>query len=165
MVKRTFLGEKVSQNPLAIPMWEYVLDTFEFSRIVELGTWWGNFSIYFLLFCINCEADFVTYDTVRRKNSRLKRLLGFDKHHRRVDIFENKEEIIKEIQKPGRTILFCDNGDKQKEVDTFAPFLKSGDIIAIHDWNTEVFPSEVTMKLYDIQVENWDGTTKFFMKP
>ena len=113
------------------------------SGIIELGTWWGNFSLYFLLYCFNQEKEFFTYDVVRRKGSRLKRLLNFDAHHRKKDIFEYQAEIIKEIQKPGRTILFCDNGDKPREIKTFWPYLKEGDIMAVHDWLTEVKPADL----------------------
>lgn len=163
--KSTFLGTEVSQNQLAIPMWESVLRNIEFSRIIELGTWRGDFSVYFLMFCIQREAEFYTYDIVRRRRTRVKQLLEFDKCHRVRDIFKHKQEIIELIQRPGRTILFCDNGDKQREVDTFAPHLKSRDIIAVHDWMTEVFPDSTTEKLIDLFPDPWDGITKFFMKP
>jgi len=164
-IKSTFLGERVSQHYLAIPMWEDVLTRFKLARFIELGTWWGNFSIYFLMFCMNREADFITYDTVRRKNSRLKWLLKFDSCHRKKDVFTSYTEIAQEIAKEGRTVLFCDNGDKQKELALFAPCLKSGDIIAVHDWMTEVFPDANTKELTEIPLSIWDGVTKFFIKP
>ena len=83
---------------------------------------------------------------------------------RRKDIFENADEIIVLIQKPGITVLFCDGGNKVREFKTFAPHLKKGDIIAVHDWMTEIFPENTQ----DFAVKELipaidDGMTKFFL--
>lgn len=153
----------MSQSPLAIPLWESALGSMQFSRIIELGTWWGNFSLYLYLFCVNRKAEFYTYDIVRMRGSQLKRKVGLDSCHRRKDIFENADEIVALIKKAGTTILFCDGGDKAREFRTFAPHLKKGDVIAVHDWMTEIFPKDINgFGLKELSLAVDDGMTKFF---
>lgn len=62
------------------------------------------------------------------------------------DIFEDRivafiEDEIKLTKGP--VYLFCDNGNKPREIKTFAPLLRSGDIISIHDYGTEVFDRDL----------------------
>ena len=49
------------------------------------------------------------------------------------------------IQKEGKTLLFCDGGDKKCEFNTFSPFLKDGDFIMLHDYahDKEFFNREI----------------------
>lgn len=35
---------------------------------------------------------------------------------------------------PSPCYLFCDGGDKSREMKTYAPLLRSGDLISVHDW-------------------------------
>lgn len=55
------------------------------------------------------------------------------------DIFENPEKLVQHVPK-GRTFIYCDNGDKVKEMQVFSKLLRPGDIIACHDYfdNQEV---------------------------
>jgi len=39
--------------------------------------------------------------------------------------------------RPERKLLFCDNGDKKREINLFGPLLKPGDVLAAHDFGTE----------------------------
>lgn len=48
------------------------------------------------------------------------------------DIFANPEEIVNHAQ--GKTFIYCDNGDKVKEMHTFHKFLRPQDVIACHDY-------------------------------
>jgi cephalosporin hydroxylase len=46
--------------------------------------------------------------------------------------------VIKEIQSliqlPGKTLVLCDGGNKEKEFELYSNFLKSGDVIMLHDY-------------------------------
>lgn len=44
------------------------------------------------------------------------------------------EEIKSQVQKPGKTLLLCDGGNKQEEFRVYSKFLKSGDVIMLHDY-------------------------------
>jgi len=92
-------------------------------------------------------------------------------HFQRADIFKIKKQIGKIIQKEGRTIIFCDNGDKPKEFNTFVPYMKKGDVIAVHDWGTEIFIEDVRDGCREYNLEETlgkysdeEGATRFFQK-
>ena len=50
----------------------------------------------------------------------------------KMDIFDRVEEIY--LNGTGRILIYCDNGDKIREMEEFSEFLKSGDIIMCHDY-------------------------------
>lgn len=49
------------------------------------------------------------------------------------DIFESPEELINK-HRQGKTFVYCDDGDKVKEMNIFYKFLLPGDVIACHDY-------------------------------
>ncbi len=129
----TFLGRGMSQTKLAIPLFEKILTPIDFKRIVEFGTDGGVLSHYFLLFCQERGAMFHTYDIEFNAG-----MAGITNNFHRIDIFLGEKEIGEIISREGITFVFCDNGDKPREFNTFAPYLKKGDIMAVHDWGTEI---------------------------
>ena len=70
-----------------------------------------------------------------------------------MDAFEKStiEKIQKYIQEPGKTLVFCDGGNKKREFNLFAKYLKVGDIIMGHDYakDAKVFQSEVRAKKWN----------------
>ena len=126
----------MSQTQKAIWLWEIVLNKQNFKRFIDIGTWQGNLSFYFYLFCLNRNAEFYTFDVREKWQTPLKEKLGFGEHFKNWDIFQHIEEIGQLIVKEGQTIIYCDNGKKTREFGTFAPYLKVGDVIAVHDWKT-----------------------------
>lgn len=46
--------------------------------------------------------------------------------------------LIKVLKSDKRKFLYCDNGNKGMEIVMYAPYLKSGDLLGVHDWNVEV---------------------------
>ena len=161
--KGTFLGRTMSQTWGAISLWEKVLTRNDFSRIIEIGTMKGVLSHYFLLFCKQRGAEFHTFDI---KDFGMPEEVRW--HFHQADVFEPWNiTIIKDlIHKEGQTILFCDGGDKPKELETFAPFLKKGDLIATHDWGTEVYVRDVpegVERTFDKECKK-EGMTQFFIK-
>jgi len=49
------------------------------------------------------------------------------------DIFKHKQEIVPR-DNDGRIFIYCDNGDKIREMRVFSQYLRSGDLIACHDY-------------------------------
>jgi len=143
-IRCTFLGRPVAQSFAAFYLFEKVLLSNPFDRIVELGTWKGNLSLYLYLYCLSEEAEFYSYDIQKQntylndKKDILKDILHFDNHFKTLDVLNENEEISNIIKKDGRTIMFCDNGRKIQEFNIYAVFLKSGDIIGVHDWDSEI---------------------------
>ena len=161
-MKTTFLGIPMSQSPQAIRMWEDFLSELSFHRIIELGTYKWGMSTFFQLYCIQKKADFYTYDTTPFHISRLGRFLKTSKHFKKVDIFSIEKEIGKLVSAEGRTILYCDNGDKPKEIKVFSKYLKKGDYLVVHDWGTEVVPDDIPSNLKRICPPVEDELTAIF---
>ena len=158
----TFLGRKMAKTPLAISTWERVLAPLDFARIIELGTTHGVFSYYLYLFCKERKAQFWTFDIKQYSGLHPDLYLSFEC----VDVFSDwgKQEVFTKMAGDGITILFCDNGDKSREAAMFAVHLKPGDILAVHDWETEIFQKDIPNGLIDITPSNGDQMTRFFKK-
>lgn len=152
--RSTFLGNLARQTPESFRMWEQLLHKGNFARVVELGTWEGGLSLYFALFCIENKMEFYTFDHIGYLPTTLKKLINFDKYWVKLDIFKNFEFIGNLIKKSGRTLLFCDGGDKAREFNTLAKYLKVGDVIGAHDWGFEILQSDVNKvcKEFNLQI-------------
>lgn len=68
--------------------------------------------------------------------------LVIDKHPRRffrADAFnpETLEFVKRAISVSNRTLIFCDGGDKPREIRTYGPILRPGDFLLAHDYHNE----------------------------
>ena len=131
-----YQGHKAAQHEKAYGVWKEVMAKYPPQRIVDIGTHKGGFSL-FLLKEIN-PPEFYTYDITKMYVCE-----ELDKYFEILDVFENVEKIGKIIQREGRTVLFCDGGNKKKEFQTFFPYLKEGDIIVGHDWGSEIHDADI----------------------
>jgi len=137
----SFLGAPCQQSFNAFHIWEKLLTPLKFKRFFEIGTALGNTSVYFKLFCVNKGAQFYTYDFAKinkRSNTPVQNFIQLEKDYYMVDVFKESQQICSTIARPGRSIVFCDGGDKPHELRTFGPALKKGDIIACHDWGRAI---------------------------
>ncbi len=105
---------------------------YEFDNIIEIGTYNGGLTSW-LYDNKNPKAMVVSYDIDGTINHTNRTDIDF----RVEDCFEEKafNDIISYIQRPGKTLVVCDGGDKPKEFNTFSEYLKSGDIIIAHDYS------------------------------
>lgn len=157
--KGTFLGRRMAQSEFAILFWEELLYKRKFKRIIDIGTYNGNFSWYLALYCEEKKAEFYTFDIASFQVPKKVR-----RHFKKLDVFENEKMIGDLIKQDGLTILFCDGGNKPKELKIFTPYLKRGDIIVVHDWKTEVFEKDIPIGLSPIFLETYEELTKAFIK-
>jgi len=102
-----------------------------FDNIIEIGTYNGGLTSW-LYDNKNPNAMVVSYDIDGTINYTNRKDIDF----RVEDCFEEKSfnEIISYIQRPGKTLVVCDGGDKPKEFNIFSEYLKSGDVIIAHDY-------------------------------
>ena len=161
-MKTTFIGVKMAQTPRAVALWEQVLSEIGFKRIIEFGSYKWGMSLLFFLFALKQGAEFYTYDIGKFTPPRVVRQVGVNKHFKMVDVFSIEKDIGELIKKDGITVIYCDGGDKQRELDTFSKYMKKGDYIAVHDWGTEAtlaprFLNEVFSKECDEE-----GMTRIF---
>jgi len=61
-----------------------------------------------------------------------------------MDVFcEKAHTLIFDYAKRGRVLLYCDNGNKRKEFNTYASALNQDSVIMAHDKDQEIFWSEI----------------------
>lgn len=168
-----FLGYNVAQTVYAIPLWEKLLASIPTpARIIELGTGNGGFSLYLKLVTIRFWIPFYTYDIRPFTESRVTTALNLTDCFRVRDVMKAEGEIANIIRHPGRSLLYCDNGNKIAEFKTYANHLKQGDIIGAHDWGTEIKDEDVsnTIQQYGLEhipVDHFleaEAYTKFFVR-
>lgn len=137
----SFGGVGAAQILVDYWLWEALLNGEpQVTGIVELGTAKGGFSLYLAAQAEARELFFRTYDVV----APARRIPGFV----RCDIFADADDIGIHLQKRNPLVLFCDGGNKARELKTFSKYLTPESLIVVHDWETEIFqrdiPSNVT---------------------
>lgn len=134
-----FLGFPMSQCRYAIPAWSFLFEKEIPKNIIEIGTHLGGMTCLLAIAAKNLKSSFCMFDI----NDNIEREL-FDGPcwFKTLDIDlnltscfspEGEGKICSIIKRTGLTVLLCDGGNKQKEFQTFAPVLKSGDILGVHD--------------------------------
>jgi len=100
--------------------------------IIEIGMNHGGFSLVLNDSIISKNAEIYCFDIVDRnftnnlKDTKIRWYIN--------DIFKIESFVKDLIERDGRTLLFCDGGNKVKEFNTFAKYLKPGDLIFTHDY-------------------------------
>ena len=145
----SFLGCQAIQFNVDFLVWERVLNTRRDLRsIIEFGSGSGGFSLYLALQAYQRDMQFATFDLWKTHSAetRLGKLLGMSEHCYAGDLFDGSaRRVINELPHP--LILLCDNGEKPREFREFAPLLKAGDIIAVHDFGNEFGEADVLPNL------------------
>jgi cephalosporin hydroxylase len=123
-----------------------------FDTIIEIGYNRGGLTHWFNLNA-NKNTKIIAYDIsdeYRNSNFLFDNSIDFNVS----DCFSEKaiNKIKKEIETGGKVLFFCDGGDKNKEFNLFAQYLKYGDIIMLHDYHDENYEEK-----YAIHVEGWNS--------
>jgi hypothetical protein len=108
------------------------------SRVLEIGTWKGYFTGFLKKVSDGGPGfEIVSYDTQWFKEHEAFIAEGIDikiENPFTGDYDGLKEEVSGYIQEPGITVVLCDNGNKIKEFNCVARYLKPGDYIMAHDY-------------------------------
>ena len=127
-----FFGLCMSQNQNALAAFNMIFEEYgPFKQIIEIGTGNGGLSVLFHIYALTTGARFTTFDNKPRNNQLLQEL-DVDCWH--GSCWDFQKDIALMIRQPGRTFVFCDGGNKPKELTVFSEHLKSGDLIAVHDY-------------------------------
>jgi hypothetical protein len=121
--------------------------------IVELGTLYCGVTALFHE--ANKEAEIHTFDyrnfmknlSKAHKPITIEELLAFQKEvfgdnvHFHIEniLLDPNQNLIGLLSRPEKKFLYCDNGNKMKEINMYAQYLNPGDFLGVHDWGTEVF--------------------------
>lgn len=145
----SFGGIAAAQTWSDVFLWETLLNTYPVEVIVEIGTWKGGFSWFLWAQAEVRGYDFRTYDAIAPDVL----VPGF----RRLDVFADPEAVFEDID--GRAVmLFCDGGNKPRELRLFSTGLAEGSIVLVHDWGTEMQPEDVPDWLVEIHGDVCDAT-------
>lgn len=145
----TFLGLKILQYWADIALWELFLTEHpHIHTIVEIGTHRCGMSIFFLAHAIQRDMRFCTFDKTRfpEMDSPIAKRLGLEEHFVLGNVFQQSQETLirlltDQFLKP--VLLYCDGGNKSKEMKTFVPYLSQDDYVAVHDYTTEFKPDDI----------------------
>lgn len=110
--------------------------------IVELGTHCGGATLVFHEEFLDIEIH--TFDSVALIDLELfDRKKVFFYHG---DLLSGENSVLVELLKKNKDkkkILYCDNGNKEKEIEWYSKYLSVGDIVGCHDWKVNVRPENV----------------------
>ncbi len=135
------------------------------SVVIELGTGTGAFSLYLAGYCAANHARFYTYDTGKNEHPHSRpqplciegvELLGGKV--RKADVFA--EETIEEIGSllSPVSFVYCDNGDKPRELRMYAPLIPVGSFIGVHDFGHEI--TDISIPGFEIwREERFENST------
>lgn len=120
-------------------------------NIIEIGTAYGGFT--YLLTKYFKNADIYSYDpNIRAGVEELAIMHNFHYINRGVALDDDiSDEIINIINRRGKSIIFCDGGNKVNEFKQLAPHIKRGDLIMAHDYSKSIsdFKMNVEGKIWD----------------
>jgi hypothetical protein len=157
-IHQLLMGTGLSQNFYAVYFFEQYIRENKFEYVVELGSCHGALSLYLGNYASVTEQFlFHTFEMFpddawnnRTINGgghwfeKLEKISPYMKSFKLDVLGQEAKDIIKAGIGQYKTLIICDNGQKRREFRNYAPMLKSGDKIIVHDWMEEIFPKDVT---------------------
>jgi hypothetical protein len=118
-----------------------IINRYNVKLFIELGTYMGGGLVHVIPnLMLDREFRYVGFEILPWKvDGKIRR---FESEHPRCQIFledmflEHHLSAMSELisSTRGTVYVFCDGGDKPKELYTFSEFLRVGDIISVHDY-------------------------------
>lgn len=145
----TFFGLKMLQYWADVALWElFFTEHPHIESLLEIGTHRCGMALFFVGHAIQRNMFFRTFDRTRypEMDSPIAKKLRLETHFVPGDVFSDSRELLldfltDDIFKP--TLLYCDGGNKAKELQTFTPYLSRDDYVAVHDYTTEFKPDDI----------------------
>lgn len=156
--RNPFLGRGNWHSMMEIFFLDHLLHVNRFNRIIELGGMQCGMTIIFGIHALRMGAEVKTFDIRSEPKdityTKLKEVLPIEFHQ--MNVFgPEAHKLIRAYMEEGRVLLYCDNGDKDREFNTYAPYLKPNDVIMAHDCGTR------ELKWKDIE----ETVVKYNLKP
>lgn len=126
---------------------DYVLYGHQYlTNAIELGTMHGLTTIYLGVAMALRDGSVVSYDIKELKPAKIHNVaknLPIKFPH--ADVLNDllTIEIIRRLISNDHTLLFCDNGNKEREVELYARYLGQFSVLLAHDCWTEVKPENI----------------------
>jgi cephalosporin hydroxylase len=142
--RQTYCGVTMWTSWAGLFVIDRILDEHPVDKIIELGTMNGGLSMFLADQARWRGIPFMTFDV---RDARTKKE-GYS--FQQKDILYDPEAIIglrMVLEGSDRVLLYCDNGNKPREVAFYAPSLKPGSVLGVHDWPKEIDESHVKGRL------------------
>lgn len=135
------LGVSTSLTWLDIGALLTLIQAAQIQLIIEIGVEHGGAAALFAAYC-RYAAGALVY---RGIDINLDALAYTVRDHDSAALFQRDAwapETVAEVAEwmramPGPCLLFCDGGDKPRELHTYAPLLRVGDVLVGHDYHNE----------------------------
>jgi hypothetical protein len=169
-INKRFMGGGMSQNYAALYVFEHYIQLHDFDEVIEIGSQKGALSLFFAnMAAVTERFRFSTFEIDRGcwynrpgegaghwfEKLALLNPKYIQTHF--MDCFSaTATELIQEAIKRGKTLIFCDGGNKVKEFKHYASMIKPGDCLMVHDWENEIRLNNLveTMQHYNIRVDS-----------
>jgi cephalosporin hydroxylase len=138
-------GVPVLQSPVQPMLYLRAIDKYNIDLFVEIGYWFGGLAGIIAAKCI-WQPGFcylgIEHDQAYIDKGRV--LAHENAVYLRGNCFSEEfaDTLRKAMASSQHTFLFCDGGNKPRELAHFAPMLRVGDLIAAHDYADEVLWSD-----------------------
>lgn len=132
----TKYGTPCFHEGAAIDLIEEIVSNFDPDIVVELGTKNGGFTEVLQESTKN-ETEIYSYDNRKYPiGGKFRDNVIFIT----CDVLSGPvDSIVEACCSDRKVLLYCDNGDKQREFILYTKYLKKGDMLGVHDWGTEIF--------------------------
>lgn len=170
----SFAGVHLVQAWQDLMLWERFLHQYPPKFILEIGTFDGGLAVYLAIQARSLGAKFITVDFMdyAYHDHPLWSQMGMDQCFWQVDVwspdFSNRLDSLLASEENHPFLLLCDGGNKPKEMQTFTPRLKPGDMAAVHDWGNEItdldLPGLPITKLLEQECADLKSLTRFFTR-
>lgn len=133
-----FAGLTFQHAPLSTWMLLQMADAIKAKCIVEIGTLYGVLSMHLATWASLAGAQVLTLDIVdRRAAPRAMDVFGIEFFQ--ADAWET--ETVRSVSKwiaDRRCLIYCDGGNKTKELALYQKIVPIGSVVGCHDYRTEV---------------------------
>jgi len=158
----------ISHEEKAIPVIIDIIKKFNPDMMIELGTSKGGFT--YVLNMIFPDVELHSFDWKVKGMDR--NLFNKNVYFYATNILSNKQKLIVNLCKSvKKKLLYCDNGNKIKEVHMYSGYLNSGDMLGVHDWNKEIRYKDISKQLEDFErikendiLKSVGGSSRFWIK-
>lgn len=157
-----YKGLRVEQSKAIFAALDQLAKDFQPRQIIEIGSRRGGFTKILEDHSISDSAKIYSYDI-----EHLSKPLDYSEKVTLItgDCFQVEKDIAEIIKRTGVTLVFCDGGDKNREINVFSKYLKTGDLIFGHDYapTREIWERDFNGKIWDWH-ETWDSAIEDVIK-
>ena len=138
-----YLGTYIQHSPIAIFALESLLNEHKPGVIIEIGTGWGGTAMYLSSWASLNDAQLHTFNIQEQASEKVTNFIaknGGEYYFTDVFTDDARNSIKNLMNSNSKVFIYCDGGNKTKELAYFSKYTKCGDVIGCHDYTTEVCP-------------------------